>query len=49
MLNTDRSHSKEVDETIPAAKAKKLTVKELMVMEKYEGDMLQNEIEGLLD
>jgi len=48
MLNTDRSHSKE-DETIPAAKAKKLTVKELMVMEKYEGDMLQNEIEGLLD
>ena len=48
MLNTDRSTSNH-DEAIPSGRKVKLTVKELMVMEKYEGEILQNEIEGLLD
>ena len=48
MLNTDRSTSNH-DEVVPSGKKVKMTVKEMMVMEKYEGEQLQHEIEGLLD
>ena len=49
MLNTDRSASNHDETAPPENKVKKMTVKEMMVMEKIEGDQLKNEIEGLLD
>ena len=39
MLNTDRSTSNH-DEVVPSGKKVKMTVKEMMVMEKYEGEQL---------